>query len=130
MSRTKEHYHEEISRGLNQPDDLDYQYEEHLRLEALRKYPHIEATAAKRPEDLGYAAAEKGITAPADDVHWLSWVTAKRMATGSMGTDEFLQAVQSWIEGNRQAEADLHSIESWEAEEADREHPRWTVGAA
>ena len=126
MSKTKEHYHEEISRGLHRGDE-DYAYGEYQRLEALRKYPHIEATAARSPRDIGYAAGERGIEVPAGDGPFLSWVTAKSMATGvDMTTMEFIAAVELWSRGNREALSDRAMIEREEAKRG-AEVPLWVA---
>ena len=126
MSKIKEHYHDEICNGLHGGDE-DYAYEEYERLEALRKYPHIEATAAKLPWDIGYAAGERGHKIPAEDPHFMSWVTAKRMATGvSMKTLEFIASVEAWSRGNRAAWSDREAIEREEARR-EAEVPLWVA---
>jgi hypothetical protein len=126
MSKIKEHYHDEISNGLHGGDE-DYAYGEYERLEALRKYPHIEATAARSPRDIGYAAGERGIRVPAGDGPFLSWVTAKNMATGvDMTTMEFIAAVELWSRGNREAWSDREMIEREEAKR-EAEVPLWVA---
>ena len=126
MSKIKEHYHEEISTGLHGGDE-DYAYREYARLEALRKYPHIAVTAARSPRDIGYAAGERGIEVPAGDMPFLSWVTAKNMATGvDMTTTEFIAAVELWSRGNREAWSDRAAIEREEAKR-EAEVPLWVA---
>lgn len=126
MSKIKEAYHEEITRGILGGDE-DYLYEEWQREEHLKRYPHIATTAAKRPENIGYEAGTRGRTVLAEDIHFLSWVTAKQITTGrALSVDDWIDAAAAWTEGNREGVADRERIE-WEEEiRAGSEIPEWT----
>lgn len=121
MSRIKEHYHEEIARGMQ--GDEDYMYEEWLAGDPAR--------AHNAAEKLGVLAHREGrARTPYHD-------PALRSLLDAAGWNRTGELSGAWLKGwdhewqigaelDREAEAE---IAQWEAEERDREMPRWLVGA-
>jgi len=125
MSKIKEAYHEEITRGIHGGDE-DYLYEEWQREEHLKRWPHIATTAAKQPWNIGYEAGTRGRGVLAEDIHFLSWVTAKQIATGrALSVDDWIDAAAAWTEGNREGQRDREWIEREEARKSESEIPEW-----
>lgn len=126
MSKIKEHYHEEIARGM-QGGDEDYLYEEWKREEHLKRWPHIATTAAKLPENIGYEAGTRGQKVLAEDIHFISWVTAKGIVTGrALDVDDWIDAAAAWTEGNREGQRDREWIAREEEIRSSSEVPEWT----
>ncbi len=122
MSKIKEFYHDEISQGLHfASDDSDYAYE------AWRAHKE---SIAHRAEKLGILAWREGA------VRTPYWDPALRALLDETGWHWTAKASEAWLRGwdHEQTigleieESTRAQIESWELEEADREHPRWAYG--
>ena len=122
MSKIKEHYHEEIAHGM-QGDDSDYEYTQWLAGDPAR--------ARNAAERLGIRAHREGrVRTPYHD-------PALRSLLDRAGWNRTAELSGAWLKGwdhERQVQAELDreaeaEIAQWEAEERDREIPRWLVGA-
>jgi hypothetical protein len=124
MSRTKEHYHEEITRGLNQPDDLDYGYEQFLAQDPARTRNEAERLGilSHREGRVRTPYHDPALRALLDLTGWKR--TAELSAQWLKGWDH------EWSVAMELERMEEQRIADWEAEEMDREHPRWMLGAA
>jgi len=141
MSKIKEFYHDEISQGLHYANDEDYGYAEWLETQTTHGFEREIRTEAER---LGILAQRNGLhRAPAHDPSLIELIreadeaASRRKRRGLHDPATALVAIKAWLRGwehehSIAAEieaAHLAQIEQWEAEEADREFPRWLVSA-
>jgi hypothetical protein len=134
MSKIKEHYHEEITRGLNLPSDEEWSYEAYKQ-----KWPHIAAFAERTPESFGFEAYEKGVTSADRDGRFLAWVAAaERCIDEPLTVGWWISKTVAWMEGWRRAESEdlaraelvtAAQIAEWEERRANNEHPEWLISS-
>lgn len=126
MSKIKNFYHDEITQGLNSPDDSDYSYAEWLEADRLTTIARVSTEAerlgilAHREDRVRTPYHDPALRALLDERGW-HW-TAKASEAWLRGWDHE-RTIALEIEQNT-----LAQIEQWEREEADREHPRWAHG--
>lgn len=124
MSKIKNYYHDEITQGLHYAGgDEDYSYAEWLEADRLTTNARVSTEAEK----LGILAHREGrARTPYHDPALRSlldeagWRHTARASEAWLGGWDHERAIEWEIEQNT-----LAQIAQWEAEEADREIPRW-----
>lgn len=124
MSKIKNFYHDEITKGLHlTSDDSDYSYAEWLEADRLTTNARVSTEA----ERLGILAHREGrVRTPYHD-------PALRALLNETSWSHTVRASEAWLRGwdheraiEWEAEQNaLAQIAQWEAEEADRETPRF-----
>jgi hypothetical protein len=142
MSKIKNFYHDEIAQGLHYTSgDEDYGYAEWLETQTTHG---IEKEIRTEAERLGILAQRNGLhRTPAHDPSLIDLIreadeaASRRKSRGLHSPAAALTAIRAWLQGWEHEQsiaaeieaAHLAQIENWEAEEADRELPRWLVTA-